>query len=100
MGWLFEAKKRYGLSVVNDTVTSNQLQQAGNRISLVSIHHQKVNVIAGGTGQQYNPRKLRPVPLLWRGEREDESKPGIRRSTSQLQHSSFFWLFSQAVEAA
>ena len=50
MGWLFEAKKRYGLSVVNDTVTSNQLQQAGNRISLVSIHHQKVNVIAGGTG--------------------------------------------------
>ncbi len=40
--WLFEAKKRYELSILNYMVTSNH-----------------VHLLAGRTGRQYNQRKRR-----------------------------------------
>jgi len=56
--WLFEAKKRYGLCVLNYIVTSNHIHllvfdNGGNSIS------KSMQLIAGRTAQQYNRRKKR-----------------------------------------
>ena len=56
--WLFEAKKRFGLCVLNYVVTSNHIhllvQDTGEGI----IAH-SMQLIAGRTGQEYNLRKGR-----------------------------------------
>ena len=56
--WLFEAKKRFGLCVLNYTVTSNHIHllvyDRGNGEIARSIQ-----LIAGRTGQEYNQRKGR-----------------------------------------
>ena len=58
MHWLFEAKKRFGLTVLNFTVTSNHIH--------LLVYDDKVNVIpksiqliAGRTAREYNQRKNR-----------------------------------------
>jgi putative transposase len=56
--WLFEAKKRFGLSVLNYMVTSNHVHllvkdTGGDVIA------QSIQLIAGRTGQEYNQRKNR-----------------------------------------
>lgn len=59
MNWLFEARRRYGLSVLDFIVTSNHTHL------LVSDHHGKdviprsMQLISGRTAQQYNLRKMR-----------------------------------------
>lgn len=56
--WLFEAKKRYGLCVLNYTVTSNHIHllvyDTGNNVIAKSMQ-----LIAGRTAQEYNQRKKR-----------------------------------------
>ena len=56
--WLFEARKRYGLSVLNYVVTSNHIHllvcDTGNQAIQRSMQ-----LIAGRTGQEYNVRKKR-----------------------------------------
>jgi len=56
--WLFEAKKRYGLCVLNYIVTSNHVhllvQDTGN-----NAIPQSMQLIAGRVGQAYNQRKQR-----------------------------------------
>jgi len=58
VGWLYEAKKRYGLSVLNYIVTSNHIHlllfDAGKRVISDSMQ-----LIAGRTAQEYNKRKTR-----------------------------------------
>ena len=56
--WLFEAKKRFGLIVLNFTITSNHIH--------LLVYDDKVNVIprsiqliAGRTAREYNQRKTR-----------------------------------------
>ena len=56
--WLFEAKKRYGLCILNYTATSNHIHL------LVSdtdddVIPQATQFVAGRTGQEYNKRKKR-----------------------------------------
>lgn len=58
INWLFEAKKRFGLSILNYTVTSNHIH--------LLLYDDKTNVIprsiqliAGRTGREYNLRKNR-----------------------------------------
>ena len=57
--WLFEAKKRYGLTILNYTVTSNHIhllvydQNGGDTIP------KSIQLIAGRTAQEYNQRKNR-----------------------------------------
>ncbi len=57
--WLFEAKKRYGLSVLNYTVTSNPVhllfRDDGDRY----VIPKSIQLIAGRTGQEFNQRKSR-----------------------------------------
>ena len=56
--WLFEAKKRYGLSVLNYTVTSNHIHllvvDTGKEVISRSFQ-----LVGGRTGQEYNQRKDR-----------------------------------------
>lgn len=57
--WLFEAKKRYELSILNYMVTSNHVHllvyDSGGR----DMIPKSVQLVAGRTGQQYNQRKCR-----------------------------------------
>ena len=56
--WLYEAKKRYGLCVLNYIVTSNHIH-----LLVVDTKEdvipQSMQLIAGRTGQEYNQRKKR-----------------------------------------
>ena len=57
--WLFQAKKRYGLSILNYMVTSNHIHllvsDDGNRDTIPK----SIQLIAGRTGQEYNLRQKR-----------------------------------------
>ena len=57
--WVFEAKKRYGLSVLSYAVTSNHIhllvRDKGNR----EVIPKSIQLIAGRTGQEFNKRKSR-----------------------------------------
>jgi len=57
--WLFEAKKRFGLSVLNYMVTSNHIhllvRDSGERDVILN----SIQLIAGRTGQEFNQRKKR-----------------------------------------
>jgi putative transposase len=57
--WLYQARKRYGLTILNYTVTSNHVHllvyDSGNRNNIF----RSIQLIAGRTGQEYNQRKNR-----------------------------------------
>jgi putative transposase len=57
--WLYKAKKRYGLAILNYTVTSNHIHllvvDAGKR----DVIPRSMQLVAGRTGQEYNQRKNR-----------------------------------------
>ena len=61
--WLFEARKRFGLSILNYTITSNHIhllvRDTGNDVIPKSRQ-----LIAGRTAQEYNQRKGRHHPIL------------------------------------
>lgn len=57
--WLFEARKRYGIRVLNYIVTSNHIHllvQDGDKSSTIP---KTMQLIAGRVGQEYNKRKQR-----------------------------------------
>ncbi len=57
--WLYEAKKRYGLTILNYTVTSNHIHllvvDDGDR----DVIPKSIQLVAGRIGQEYNQRKKR-----------------------------------------
>ncbi len=57
--WLFEAKKRYGLSVLNYMVTSNHIHLLVYDDSGREVISKSMQLIAARTGQEYNSRKKR-----------------------------------------
>lgn len=56
--WLFEAKKRYGLCVLNYVVTSNHIHLLVKDTG-VSVIPKSIQLIAGRTAQEFNNRKGR-----------------------------------------
>lgn len=54
--WLFEARKRFGLSILNYTITSNHIHLLVWEGESESIQN-SMQLIAGCTGQAYNNRK-------------------------------------------
>jgi putative transposase len=56
--WLFEAKKRYGLSVLNYVVTSNHVHLMVKDTG-ANVIAESMQLIAGRTAQEYNQRKGR-----------------------------------------
>jgi putative transposase len=57
--WLFEAKKRYGTSILNYAVTSNHIHLLIKDNKGQDVLPQTIQLIAGRTGQEYNQRKDR-----------------------------------------
>src|SRR3989304_7544467 len=57
--WLFEAKKRFGISILNYTVTSNHVHLVIRDNKGEGVIPQTMQLIAGRTGQEYNQRKDR-----------------------------------------
>lgn len=62
--WLYQAKKRYGLKILNYMVTSNHIHllvaDGDNR----DVIPKSMQLIAGRTGQEYNQRKYRNGAFL------------------------------------
>jgi len=56
--WLFEAKKRFGLKILNYTVTSNHIHLLVYD-GKVNIIPKSIQLIAGRTAREYNQRKNR-----------------------------------------
>jgi putative transposase len=57
--WLFEAKRRFGLVVLNYTVTSNHIHLIVKEDGESRIIPQAIGLIAGRTAQEFNRRKGR-----------------------------------------
>ena len=57
--WLYQAKKRYGLVILNYTVTSNHIHMIVVDDSNREVIPKSIQLIAGRTGQEYNQRKRR-----------------------------------------
>jgi len=57
--WLFEARKRYGLKVLNYMVTSNHVHLLVADDGDERTIPESIQLIAGKTGQEYNRRKNR-----------------------------------------
>jgi putative transposase len=57
--WLFEAKKRYGLIILNYMVTSNHIHLMVSDNGKRDTIPKSIQLIAGRTGQEYNQRKTR-----------------------------------------
>lgn len=57
--WLFEAKKRYGLSILNYAVTSNHIHMLVVGEDDRDVIPKSIKLVAGRTGQEYNQRKNR-----------------------------------------
>lgn len=57
--WLFEAKKRYGIRVLNYMVTSNHIHLLVLDADGRDVIPKSMHLIAGRTGQEYNQRKNR-----------------------------------------
>ena len=57
--WLFEAKKRFGTSILNYAVTSNHAHLLINDAKGREVIPQTMQLVAGRTGQEYNERKNR-----------------------------------------
>jgi putative transposase len=56
--WLFEAKKRFGLRILNYNVTSNHIHLL-NYDGKKNIIPKSIQLIAGRTAREYNQRKNR-----------------------------------------
>ncbi len=59
INWLWEAKKRYGLRVLNYAVTSNHIHLLVYSSNNKEIIPKSIQLVAGKTAQQYNERKNR-----------------------------------------
>lgn len=57
--WLFKAKKRYGLVILNYTVTSNHIHLLVADDTSRDVIPNSIKLIAGRTGQEFNQRKAR-----------------------------------------
>jgi putative transposase len=57
--WLFEAKKRFGLVILNYAVTSNHIHLLVHDTSDKDVIPRSIQLVAGRTGQEYNSRKKR-----------------------------------------
>lgn len=57
--WLYEARKRYGLVILNYAVTSNHVHLLVFDDKVRDAIPQSIKLIAGRTGQEYNSRKNR-----------------------------------------
>ena len=63
--WLFEAKKRFGLSVLNDTVTSNHIHLLVRDNGARKVIPKSIQLIAGRT-ERVLSGKTDTMPRAWK----------------------------------
>ena len=59
MDWLFESKKRFGLTILNYIITSNHIHLLVGSEKDPEVIPKSIQLIAGRTAQEYNQRKER-----------------------------------------
>lgn len=59
MQWLYQARKRYGLTILNYMVTSNHIHLLVVDTGERDVIPKSMQLVAGRTGQEYNQRKNR-----------------------------------------
>ena len=59
MTWLGEARRRFDLQVLNNSITSNHVHLLVKDSGRASCIPAAIQLIAGRTGQEYNQRKQR-----------------------------------------
>ena len=59
MQWLYQARKRYGLTILNYMVTSNHVHLLIADTGKRDVIPRSMQLVAGRTGQEYNQRKNR-----------------------------------------
>ena len=59
LGWLYNAKKNYGLTILNYMVTSNHIHLLVYDNAGHDVIPKSIQLLAGRTGQEYNRRKKR-----------------------------------------
>jgi REP element-mobilizing transposase RayT len=59
MQWLYQARKRYGLAILNYMVTSNHIHLLVVDTGKRDVISKSMQLVAGRTGQEYNQRKNR-----------------------------------------
>jgi len=59
MQWLYQARKRYGLAILNYMVTSNHIHLLVVDTGKKDVISKSMQLVAGRTGQEYNQRKNR-----------------------------------------
>jgi len=59
MQWLYQARKRYGLKILNYIVTSNHIHLLVMDTEGLDSIPRSIQLVAGRTGQEYNQRKRR-----------------------------------------
>lgn len=64
MHWLYEAKKRYGLIILNYMITSNHIHLLVKDSGQREVIPRSLQLVAGRAGQEYNQRKQR-VGAFW-----------------------------------
>ncbi len=57
--WLYQARRRYGLTILNYTVTSNHIHLIVSDDRDRGVIPKSIKLVAGRTGQEYNQRKNR-----------------------------------------
>ena len=75
--WLYEAKKRYGLLILNYTVTSNHIHLLVVGGKERDVIPNSIKLIAGRTGQEFNQRKSRKGAFWEDRYHAQQSKAGI-----------------------
>jgi putative transposase len=59
MQWLYQARKRYGITILNYVVTSNHIHLLVQDTGVKDSLPRAIQLVAGRTGQEYNNRKRR-----------------------------------------
>ncbi|MBT3879771.1 MAG: hypothetical protein HON76_10405 [Candidatus Scalindua sp.] len=57
--WLYQARKRYELRILNYTVTSNHIHMLVMDDNLRDVIPKSIQLVAGRSSQEYNQRKKR-----------------------------------------
>ena len=62
MQWLYQARKRYGLVILNYMVTSNHIHLLVVDTGKRDVISKSMQLVAGRTAQEYNQRKTAEEP--------------------------------------
>ena len=96
--WLFEARNRFGLCVLNYIITSNHIHLLVRARGLGEIKNNSMQLVAGRTAREYNQRKGRNG-VFWEDRFHAtavDSEMYLARISHQAAWNSYnYWLFGE-----